>query len=133
MTQFALRFDGMGVVDGATDTLVDLLAEAVRLIGPKQCAGAFEVPEGNLSNALKGRDRHPRKLDWLPYVIINSPTLAIPEFLASLRGQVVIPERPVSPEEELVALREALGELLGPELRVALMAAVRRKMQEARR
>jgi hypothetical protein len=133
VTQYSLQFDGMGIVDGATDRLNDLFAAGVRRIGTKRCAFDLGTTEPNLSNAMVGRDRHPRKLDWLSYVVINDVTTDIPAFIASLRGLDTVPAVPPDPVEELTATREALAELLGPELRVALMACVRRKLAEGRR
>lgn len=129
MPQLALRYDGQAQAEVDWTRLRDLLREVVDFVGVKQVAFDLDIAPSSLVQALNGHDRHHVRLAWLPYLVRKAPNAAVLEFLAELRGLEVQPAKPLTPEEELAALKEALDESLGPELRTAVLAKARKKAQ----
>lgn len=103
---------------------------AIEAIGLKDVCWDTGIDRAQLCNQLAGRQTgrgyNHLRADILPYVVRRAPNNDILELLADLRGLELVPVRPMEPAEELAALKDALGSLLGPELRAAVEAKARR-------
>lgn len=125
MSQLDLAFEG----EPTWDDDRRLLRQMAEGIGLKQVAYDLDVSPSQLSHSLDERDRNmPAK--WVRYLVRGAPVELAEEYigrLAHLRGLDVVPLPSLTPAEELLALKEALSQCLGPELRLAVMQKARRR------
>lgn len=127
--QLALRYDGAGYWDSAWAELRRLLREAIDFKGLKQVAFDLDVAPSALLHAIDERERHHFRASWIPYLVANASNDDLADFFAGLRGRETIPAKPVLPEEENAAIKEALERHLGPELRAAILATARKHLR----
>lgn len=110
----------LGLFDIPTDgeqlwrALQKEIADCVDEIGPKEFAYAVDVSPSQLSHALAGRERHHVPLRWLPVLLKMAKTDRLLRFLAAMRGRDVIAPEVLTPEEELVRMKQALLKNFGP-------------------
>jgi hypothetical protein len=114
-----------------TKEIVGSFREVMALQGAKVLADKLGTSDTVLCHALaadrdKRRSRHPARIDWLETVNLLAPNDRIVEALASQRGLDVVPRAELTPEEELIALKAALSETVGPEVRKLIDAKVRK-------
>lgn len=101
-----------------------LLRAMVDAIGLKQVCFDLDVAKSLLLNALDERDRH-MQARWVAYLVATAPRELGDEWArrtAALRGLEVVEAKPVSPEQELIALKEVLTESVGPDIYRAIVA-----------
>lgn len=103
-----------------------LLRRMAEAIGLKQVAYELDVAPSQLSHALDERERNlPAK--WVRYLLRAAPKELREAYVRGLATMIgcELAEAPVmTPEQELAALKAALAESLGPELRQAVLAKV---------
>lgn len=122
--QLDLDFDA----ERAWDEDRRLLRQMAERIGLKACAIDLDISYSQLSHALDERERNlPAK--WIRYLVAKAPldmAAAYVRRLAGLRKMVVIDAAPLTPEEELAALKDAMASCLGPEVRQVVLDKARR-------
>lgn len=131
--QLQIRYDGLRADDADWAELLSCLRETISALGLKEVAFRLDVQPSELAHALAERDRHSVKAKWLPVIARMAKDKALAEFFAEIQGMEVQPAKPVTPEEELLALKGALEECLGAELRAAVIAKARAHRQQGRR
>lgn len=118
--QLELSFDA----DRAWDDDRRLLRQMAEAIGLKTCSIDLDVSPSQLAHALDERDRNlPAK--WLRYLCRHAPIDMVREYGARLFGQRrlrVVDAPPMTPTEELAALKDALSSCLGPEMRQVVLS-----------
>lgn len=128
MSQLEIRYDGRSTVADLWDGIRRICREYVDVIGRKQVAFDLDVQGSQLSHALAENGRHYVRAEWLVYLLCNAPDDRLLEALAELRGCDVVARAPMTPEEELAALKDALRETVGPDVqRIVYTRAQRRK------
>lgn len=125
--QLALRYDGRSFYGHAWDQLRKRCREIVDYVGVKQASFDLDVAASQLLHALDERERHHVRAAWIPYFIAKDPTAEVSRILAEMGGFELQPAKPVTPEEELASLKEALERCLGPDLRAAVLANAKRR------
>ena len=113
MTQPSL-FDPCSVAESAWRDLKKMICEAVEEIGHKEVAYALDVSPSYLSHCLAERERHSIPLRWLPILLRMAKTDGLLSYLAALRGREVVAPEVLTPEEELVRMKQALLKNFGP-------------------
>lgn len=117
--QLALDFDE----DRAWQDDRRLLRQMAEAIGLKRVAIDLDVSPSQLAHALDERDRNfPAR--WIRYLTRNGPLDLVREYLLRLAGQRrlrVVDAPPMTPVEELAALKDAMSSCLGPELRQVIL------------
>lgn len=106
-----------------------LLRQMAERIGNKVCAIDLDIAPSQLSHALDERDHRNLPAKWIAYLVTNVGELG-DEYvrrLAKLRGLDVVEAKPAEPAEELADLKAALAELLGAEIRQAILSRAARK------
>ena len=108
-------FETVGVGHRAQwENFLGVLRDEVDRISVKKLAGEVDEKASVISNALAERDRHYFHAEWLVWVIANGPTNEVLAFLAALRGREVVAPEVLTPEEELVRMKQALLKNFGP-------------------
>lgn len=100
-------------------------AAAVRL---QDAAYALDLKPSRLANQLAQRDGHVLAAESLLYFIDQDAEVL--RLLADVAGYTIVRKRELTPNEQLAALRDALDESLGPELRASVLAKAARKAAE---
>lgn len=113
--QASLEFEARWKYARLWETFLPLIVDAVERLTLKESAYRCDVSPGRLENALKGRDRHVLRAEWLMTLIAEAPSDDMLVFLARLRGLEVVPAKKMTPEEKLAAYERELPKLLGPE------------------
>ncbi len=130
MSQLPIPWSGRHPLDEHDDDSFRLLGRLVDACGGlKEAAYLLDVAPSVLSHALRRRDRHPFREEWVTRLLekagrSDQGRLVCQEYIAhkaSLCGLEVQRKRPLSPEEKLDALRESIRRNLGPELAAALL------------
>jgi hypothetical protein len=98
----------------AWEDLHAALADAVRLITPKELCFRLRITDTYLSEALRGKNSKGFRLEWLTTVVEMAPldaVLPILRALAELRGCEVTKKKQRTPEEKYHAHRDAMMRL----------------------
>jgi len=94
--------------------LHDALADAIRVITPKEVCFALGITATYLSEALHGKNSKGFRAEWVPTVLALAPLecrLRIVRALTDHFGLSVEPRKILTPEQELAATREAMKRL----------------------
>lgn len=95
----------------AGETFLRLLREGVQTSGDKQGAGIAQdvkAPASQFSEALHGKNSRHFSALWIPRTIYADPQDRALTFLATVRGQRLIPDRPFTDKEVASLLLEAV-------------------------
>jgi hypothetical protein len=92
------------------------IRRAVDVITIKELAHALDVAPSYVVDALKGTERKGVKAEWLPVILMMSPSpqrQALLEALSIPAGYVVQQRRQLTPEERLAALEQRVAQRFG--------------------
>lgn len=95
--------------------------------GPKYVADQIGVAHARLDHAIAERERHHVKAEWLPALVVLDEHALILRSLADLAGYDLVAKKPLDAEQELAALKAAIGDELGPSMRATLLAKAHAK------
>lgn len=107
--QLPLVYGGEYEVAEDWDHLRRLLVEVVDALGRKAVACDLGINVADLSNALAGRDRHPVKAEWMPYLLRRAPHPALLQYLADLAGYRIERVEALTPAQKLERLEAELA------------------------
>lgn len=122
--QFELEFQADSFRRNIGHRFLALLKRAVEARGLSYVAGHLDIAPSKLAHALNGTQRHPVRAEWVPIIAALAPNDDLADFLADLRGKDLVERKPLSPEEEVLAWREAVSDL-PPDFRRLLEGRVR--------
>lgn len=114
--QLALSYGVRHATSEQWQALLAALESVVQALGPKQVAFDLDVAPSALAHALKERDRHYVRAEWLPYLVTHAPNDAVVALIASWRGLVVEARPVLTPEQKLARLEAALAESFGADV-----------------
>lgn len=109
-----------------TSAIIEVMREVVAIKGLKHVADKLGTKDSVLSHALSGSGRHPIRLEWIEWINEHAPTDRIVEVLARQRSLDVVPRVEMTPEEELAALKDAMADTLGPDVRRIIAEKIRK-------
>lgn len=100
-----------------------LLRRMAEAIGLQEVAYQLDVSPSQLSHALDERERNlPAR--WIRFLVARAPEDLAREYvarIAGLRKWRLVDAPPMTPAEELSALKDALASCLGPEMRQVVL------------
>jgi hypothetical protein len=91
-----------------------LTAETIDSIGTKEAAFEMDMAPSLLLHMLAERDRHRISGRVIVWAIAHAKDDDLLRFLAALRGRDVVAPEVLTPEEELVRLKQAVMKNFGP-------------------
>jgi hypothetical protein len=96
--------------------LRDAIADAVRLITPKELCFRLGITAQYLSDALHGKNSKGFRSDWLSVVVEMAPlesAIAIMRALGERRGLEITRRKELTPEERLTRLEQRIASRFG--------------------
>lgn len=94
--------------------LHEAVADAIRLITPKELCFRLGITAQYLSDAIHGKNSKGLRLEWLPIVVEMAPVDAVRAILRALgdiRGFEFQQRKVLTPEQENAAIKDALKRL----------------------
>lgn len=102
--------------------LQETVAEACALVTAKELAYRLDIAPSYLNEALHEKNNKGFRLSWLPTVLLMTTETSFDSIVgtqAALRGRTLEKRKQLTPEEELVALRAAVGRMAPAVLQMA--------------
>jgi len=124
--QLSLRYDGASYYEDWWRRVLAELGQVTTVVGLKEMSWTCNAQPSVLANALAERDQRQFQARWLGPFLHKAPDLELAKLIVQPGGAVVQAGRPLTPEEELAALREAIGEVCGPLMLQAINARAKR-------
>jgi len=112
VSQIELRYDDRWQRSERWPAVLDAIAGIVVRLGLKQVAGDLDVGPSVLSNALRERDRHALRMEWLPHLLAHDHDGALSRALMACTDRWdVTPRVELTPAQENARLRGAIDAL----------------------